>query len=277
VTTFRTARFGLLRCAACGTFRIDPPPLEADEDAAAFYTSYYDTPDGRPPGQPTTGRRRSRFWAVAEAVPKLTEPGRVALDLGCGDGGLCAEWLASGWPRVVGVDASATRLERARCLVSGATFHPAPVEAVPEPPGSVDLVAMDNVIEHLPTPVATLRSVRPLLAPDGRIVVITPNMESGHFRLLGKRWTPELAPHTHVFLFTEASLRQSLLQAGFSVDHSGSFHLPFHPRRAWQDDWRSGRLRGVVWRAMQEAGGVYGRLRGAGPMIYAVGRVPSAG
>ena len=33
-----------------------------------------------------------------------------------------------------------------------------------------------------------------------------------------------------------------------------------------------GDVKGAVWRAMQEMGGVYGRLIGAGPMLYAVAR-----
>lgn len=110
------------------------------------------------------------------------------------------------------------------------------------------------------------------LHPGGRLVLITPNMESGHFRLLGMRWTPELAPHAHVFLFTGAALSGLLERCGLVVEVSGSFHLPVCPLGVLTRRLFRGDVKGASWRAMQEAGGIYGRLINSGPMIYAVGR-----
>jgi SAM-dependent methyltransferase len=221
-------------------------------------------------------RRTSRYWRVVDEVPSLREAGESAADIGCGEGTLCAELRAAGWRSVTGVDASRARVARARRRHPDITFHDSPLEEVDIPAGSLDLIVLDNVIEHLVDPLDAVRRLRTLLAAGGRLVLITPNMESGHFRLLGRRWTPELAPHTHIFLFTHAAMRRMLVAAGYVVENQGDFHLPLYTPREWVRRVAGGDVKGALWRAMQEAGGVYGRLVGAGPMLYAVARPAAA-
>jgi len=114
--------------------------------------------------------------------------------------------------------------------------------------------------------------LRGYLHPEGRLVLITPNMDSGHFRLLGRFWTPELAPHVHIFLFTGTAMRRLLAAAGFAADAVGSFHMPAACWRSLLNDVRSRAPRRALWHALQQAGDAYGRLIGAGPMLYAVAR-----
>ena len=269
---FRTSRFGLIQCLRCGCYRIDPPPVKTSEQAESFYTQYYlgaarDTTRG------TT--KSSRFWRVAERVPPLQVPGQAALDFGCGEGILCAELKASGWKSVVGFDVSQSRIARAR------QSHPE-IDFIEQGQGqsglrccSFDLVVMDNVVEHLLLPLETLAELKGCIRPGGRIVVITPNMESGCFRLLGRRWTPELAPHAHVFLFTPRALRSLAQRAGFVVDQVGHFHTGWLDLRDWIERLRSG-VKRTSWCALQEAGKAYSWLVDAGPMLYAVCRHGSA-
>ena len=263
--------FGLIRCGSCGTFRIDPPPLAKAEDASTFYTDYYANVRHHPEvDTASTPARGSRFWAVVRNVPELAPAGDRVADIGCGDGGLCAELKAHGWKSVVGTDVSRARISRARERYPDAEFFS---EALPDtsvPRHSFDLMVMDNVVEHLVDPVEMLAQLRIFLKPGGKFVVITPNMECGHFRLLGRRWTPELAPHAHVYLFTPASLRQLLVDSGYRVETVGNFHLPAYSLRAWVRRLLSGDVKGALWRAGQETGGLYGRMIGSGPMLYAV-------
>jgi 2-polyprenyl-3-methyl-5-hydroxy-6-metoxy-1,4-benzoquinol methylase len=273
---FRTPRFGLVRCIGCGCYRIDPPPLESEEQSSDFYTEYYAGRTGEGEAE-SLETRLSRYWGVVRQVAALSHVGQTAVDIGCGDGRLCAELRAAGWPDVTGLDVSSTRIARARHLYPEIRFEDRPLEATDIARGSVDLAVMDNVIEHLPDPRRTVGGIRGYLSGSGRLVLITPNMESGHFSLLGRRWTPELAPHAHIFLFTADSLRELLQQAGYEVEAVGSFHLSFYPLGAWLSRLASGDVRGSVWRAVQEMGGLYGRLKGAGEMLYAVARAAPGG
>jgi GT2 family glycosyltransferase/SAM-dependent methyltransferase len=270
-TRYRGRTFRLLRCASCGCYRIDPPPITRDEESADFYTAYYD--DGRSPraaALPLDGHRTSRFWRVVEQIPALAGPGRCVIDFGSGDGRLCHELLASGWTDVVGIEVSRVRAARARARYPGIRFYDRPLRDTDLRPHAAELCVMDNVIEHLSDPAAAVADLRGYLEPSGSLVVITPNMESGHFRLLGRRWTPELAPHAHIFLFTRASLTRLLHEAGFTVRASGTFHDDPYPLGRWWARLASGDAKGAAWRAHQELGALYGRLIGAGPMVFAV-------
>jgi SAM-dependent methyltransferase len=274
VEQFRTRTFGLVRCTLCGCYRIDPPPIGHDGDAASFYSHYYERQKTSPPTTQSVGRS-SRFWEVVRQEPSLEESGERVADVGCGEGDLCHELRAAGWPAVIGLDVSRTRIERARRRYPQGQFYDRPIEETGIAAASLDLIIMDNVVEHLPDPAGTLRTLKQYLKPGGRIVLITPNMQSGHFRLLGRRWTPELAPHAHIYLFTPPSMGTLLSNTGFTADRVGNFHLPAYSFSALASRLLSADVKGAVWRAVQELGGVYGRLTGSGPMLYAVAR-PSA-
>ena len=270
--TFRTPRFGLIQCGSCGCYRTDPPPLQDDCQAVDFYTEYY--AQGEEvlgcSSTPSVVGRVSRFWRVAEQAPEVREIGRLAVDIGCGDGRLCAELQSAAWPEVVGLEVSRSRIAKARRLYPGIRFCDRPIGEAGLVPDSVDLMVMDNVIEHLPGPAPMLSQLREYLAPHGALVVITPNMQSGNFRLLGRRWTQELAPHAHIFLFSPRSLRRLLSVAGYRIKEMGSFVTPLAPWEEWTRELVRGRVKDVVWRAMQSLGDQYGRLIGAGAMLYAV-------
>ncbi len=269
---FRTSRIGLVRCPSCGVYRIDPPPIMQQEEVGDFYTNYYAMPVETTSKFPKTIQRKSRFWRVVDRVPELAEVKQAVVDIGCGEGTLCSELHLAGWTNVIGVDVSSSRIARARQTYPHLQFYDRPLHKTAVPLGTVDLLIMDNVIEHLIEPGQMLRQLQLYLKPNGRIVIITPNMSSGHFRLLGRRWTPELAPHAHIFLFTQASLRHLLEEKDFLVESTGSFHLPPYPLREWIAHIARGDIKEAVWRAVQEMGGLYGRLLDSGPMLYAIAR-----
>ena len=271
---WRAPKFGLLRCTACGCYRIDPVPLAADSDSERFYTEYYSHLElDTKPVDCRTVSRSSNFWRVVEKVPALEQIGGAAADIGCGDGHLCAELRAAGWPTVMGFEMSKTRIERAISHYPGIQFHARPIGDSGVAPRSLDLIVLDSLIEHLPDPAGMLREVRRFLRPKGRLVLLSPNMESGHFRFLGRRWTGMLAPHVHIFLFTGQTLAALLSYTGYSVTAVGSFHARPYTPLEYTRRLASGDIKGTLWRAHQELGGLYGRLLGAGPMLYAVASV----
>lgn len=267
---FRTKRLGLVRCGACGCYRIDPRPLQQEESAADYYSAYYAEMEQQNGGEPLE-RRQSRFWRVVDQVPELAQPGGRAADIGCGNGRLCAELSRAGWHDVTGIEVARSRLFAARRSYPHLNFHGS-VEEARVAPATLELLVLDNVVEHLLEPRVDLLKWRDLLRVDGRVVIITPNMVSGHFRLLGRRWTPELAPHHHIFLFTPGALRGLVERAGMRVETSGTFHVPAFSLAAWLHLVGRLQLKEVVWRGGQELGAFYGRLLGAGPMLYVVAR-----
>jgi SAM-dependent methyltransferase len=267
-------RFAVLKCSNCGVHRIDPVPLQSSEESESFYTKYYrKVGTGVRPIQTPSKSRLAGFWRVADKYEPLYQVGRRVVDIGCGDGHLCAELSGQGWPSVVGVDISKTRVARARELYPNLTFFDTPLAKVCEKQ-SLDLIVMEALIEHLLRPMETMREYYEFLAPGGRIVLTTPNMDSGEFRFLGKRWTSMLAPHAHIFLFSPASIRRLLSEAGFNVEAVGNYHTPLYRPIDYVKRMARGDLKGTLWRAHQDLGVVYGRMIGSSSMLFAVGRKP---
>ena len=104
------------------------------------------------------------------------EPGSVVLDLGCGAGTdlLIAAQMAGSSGRVVGVDMTATMLERARQSATelgldNVQLHEALIEALPLDDGSVDVVISNGVIDLVPDKDAVLDEIDRVLRPGGRL------------------------------------------------------------------------------------------------------------
>jgi hypothetical protein len=86
-----------------------------------------------------------------------------------------------------------------------------------------DVVTLVDVVEHVADPVALLRTARAHVAPDGAVLVVTPDIASVAARALGKRWWHlRLA---HVGYFDRATLTDALTRAGLV------------PVRWWRPGW----------------------------------------
>ena len=115
-----------------------------------------------------------QHWALDETSLKPLE-GKIALDVGCG-AGLLAEPLARLGAKVTAVDAAPELIEAARAHAAGQgleiDYRTAEVEQVE---GQFDLVTSMEVIEHVADPAAFLKALAARLAPDGLLILSTPN------------------------------------------------------------------------------------------------------
>ncbi len=101
--------------------------------------------------------------------------GKTALDVGCG-AGLLAEPLARLGAKVTAVDAAPELIEVAKAHAAGQGFdidyRAVGVEAVE---GHFDLITAMEVIEHVADPQAFVDDLAARLAPDGLLILSTPN------------------------------------------------------------------------------------------------------
>lgn len=115
-----------------------------------------------------------QHWALDETSLKPLE-GKSALDVGCG-AGLLAEPLARLGAKVTAVDAAPELIEAARAHAAGQgleiDYRPAAVEQIE---GQFDLITAMEVIEHVADPAAFLGAIAARLAPDGLLILSTPN------------------------------------------------------------------------------------------------------
>lgn len=139
-------------------------------------------------------------------------PGRL-LDVGCGMGEFAAGMAQLGWD-AHGIDFDAAAIAVAG-RHAGVTVGVGSLIDQHYPAESFDAITMSNVIEHVPDPVETFAECYRVLRPGGRLVMITPNIQSTGHRLFGADWRGLEVPR-HLYLFTAGALRRCARGAGFT-------------------------------------------------------------
>jgi SAM-dependent methyltransferase len=135
-------------------------------------------------------------------------------EIGFGPGALLRRFLEDG-AEVSGADPD--QLEVAideRVRTEGRLWHKG-VETLDPANHQVDLVYGIHVIEHVDNVAATLRVAHSLLAPGGRLALVTPAGDSLGPRWFGAGWWL-LEDPTHVRFFSTDSIRRACEQAGFA-------------------------------------------------------------
>jgi SAM-dependent methyltransferase len=204
----------------CGLVWLDPVPLE--EDVLELYRNYYTHQEPRPAQDFFRKNLRRAYNVLLRLTPLWRErqrlrlmylgdvaPGRL-LEIGCGDGTRLAQLRARGW-QVQGqeIDPQAAVQARAR----GLPIHLGKLETANFPDSGFDAVIMNHVIEHVHDPVALLKESRRVLKPGGKLITVTPNIESfGHLRF-GPAWRG-LEPPRHFQIFSPRTLSAVAARAG---------------------------------------------------------------
>ncbi len=148
--------------------------------------------------------------------------GKAALDIGCGAGLVC-EPLARLGAAVTGVDAAAENVAAAAAHAEGMGLDIRYMagEVAGLDIGTFDLVTSVEVIEHVADKPAFLRDVAARLAPDGLLVMSTPNRTAASRVLLvgaaeAVGYVPKGTHHWSDFI-TPDELEALLADAGLAV------------------------------------------------------------
>jgi len=156
-----------------------------------------------------------RYHAILGRLEQLRSVGRL-LDVGCGTGHFLAVAEARGW-QAVGLEVSESALDFLKRVRAegGFKFSVVKGDLVQSgfSPESFDAVALFEVIEHLPDPLASLKEIYRLLAGGGIVYMTTPNFDSLSRYLLGCRWRAIV--EEHLVLFNVRTLRACLEAVGF--------------------------------------------------------------
>lgn len=125
--------------------------------------------------QPATGLLRIYETEVVRTHLRAT--GR-ALDLGCGDGTLATVLLDRAGPADwCGADVEPREVKMAGSVGLHGGLYAASAEALPERPGSRDLVFSNSALEHMQKLDRVLAEVAQVLAPGGRFVFTVPSAD----------------------------------------------------------------------------------------------------
>ncbi|MDR1248418.1 MAG: class I SAM-dependent methyltransferase [Treponema sp.] len=212
--------FAYVRCKQCGLAQINPQPEQAEvirryrEGSGAAYLSYELANEAAFLRLQEKALEDAGFGELETALKqgRAGEPPRV-LDAGCATGALLEKLRDRGWA-CAGVEISPSA-EYAR-QERGLDVRNTSLEEGRFPGASFDLVLASHLIEHLNDPAAFVREVRRVLAPGGRFLVTTPNIDGFQARLFRSRWRSAI--FDHLYLFSVKTLSALLRQSGFAVE-----------------------------------------------------------
>jgi SAM-dependent methyltransferase len=216
------------RCEACETLVAVRRPLgditkvQADEQGL-YGRDYWFGHQEQDVGLPNIESRaksdlseRDLHWLATVLKYKL--PPATVQELGSAHGGFVALLRWAGYD-ATGLELSPWIVEYAR-KTFGVPMLLGPLEAQPIEPLSLDVLALMDVMEHLPDPVATMGHGLKLLKPDGVAIVQTPAYPQGvSYQQLVERDDYFLnhmrgKHEEHLFLFSRRSARELFTRLG---------------------------------------------------------------
>ncbi len=136
------------------------------------------------------------------------------LDVGCGNGKFLRLMKDLGWD-VTGIEPDSKAADIAREQVGGNVIV-STLEKAYFPDQSFDAITMSHVIEHVHNPRSLIKECYRILKSNGKIVIITPNVESLGHRIFKDYWV-SLEPPRHLQLFSLKSLEKLLLISNFNL------------------------------------------------------------
>lgn len=213
-------------CSACGTLvsqqsLADEQLLVQDDDTDFYGKKYWLGHQQQDLGFPDIYARarndlteRNLHWL--KAVLKYRLPPAKVLELGCSQGSFVALMRQTGYD-ASGVEMSPWVVEFGQ-KTFGVPISVGPVETLEIVPGSLDVIALMDVLEHLPDPTATMAHCLKLLKPDGLLLIQTPQFKKEmNYKVLVETqgaFLEQLKADEHLYLFSEHSATRLFQQLG---------------------------------------------------------------
>jgi len=209
----------LVRCARCELVYVTPRRDERALLEEVYGPEYWRSPAAKDRGYSDYVADEALYLRTFRArwrrlAPHLPRAGR-ALDVGCAAGFSMLALAERGFD-VHGIEPSDAIRAVAVARFGAERVHGGTLRDAPFAPGSFDVISLWDVLEHVCDPLDALSRARLLLAPEGRLVLETQDVEAIAARVLGRRWT-HFKHDEHLVHFSPATLRQALERSGLEL------------------------------------------------------------
>ena len=150
------------------------------------------------------------------------------LDFGCGDGTILRELPGKTKTGIEINPACVSVIEQQNKDASVPISVVNDISKVPD--GSVDVAISNHALEHVPAPIDALSEIKRVLAPSGKLVIVTPFDD---WRApLHDSWTPEDADR-HLHTWSPRNLGNLASEAGLSVETVRLVTSKWSPKIFW--------------------------------------------
>ncbi len=202
----RRGKYGVVRCGECGLIFINP------RDDHAEILGQYSSDVSSPISYYQKSARVDSliFDKRLSWTERFISPGSL-LDIGCNVGTFMDVARRRGWEASgVEVNGNACELSRQKGhRVYQGTFDRDLISSFEKK--EFDLVCLNDVIEHFPNPLDSMKLVAPLVRRGGYLTINTPNIDNVVARIF------QLKPKEHVFYFNKSTATRILTEAGFEI------------------------------------------------------------
>lgn len=205
--------FSLVDCDSCGFRFTNPRPNQT------AIGRYYESPDYISHNNASEGLldslyRIARQWALTKKlrlIRGICSHGSV-LDFGCGTGSFLDHLRDNGY-LIKGVEPSDVARKAAAPQTRAEVVER--LEHI-DPASRFDVITLWHVLEHVPDPITTLRSLSHVLSPNGHLVLAVPNRSSWDADHYGPHWAAWDAPR-HLSHFRTVDIAALSHSVGLSV------------------------------------------------------------
>lgn len=168
-----------------------------------------------------------RIYQTRYFAPFCNEK-HVLLDFGCGDGTMLRHLPAL---KRIGIEVNEACIER---IEAENVKLEIPIEVYSSlgevPADSIDVAISNHALEHVPSPLFTLRHILRVLKPGATFVLVTPFDDWRNHA--NKTWKPGNKDH-HLFTWTPANIGNLLVEAGFIIDMISLSRFAWSPKLFW--------------------------------------------
>lgn len=217
--------WNLVRCENCGLLFLDPQP--GWEELSAHYPKEYHAYLRKDSKMTSILRGFGLRNRVKSVIRKASTQKGTLLDVGCATGDFLFAFQAlSGWD-VTGQEIVPEAAAAARA--KGLTIIEKNLEDANLSDGSLDVITLWDVLEHMPNPAGTLQICYALLKPGGMLVLKCPDPAGREASMFRESWIGYEAPQ-HLFGFPKPVLLNKLKETGFGptqTGQTGSDYLAF--------------------------------------------------
>jgi len=214
--------YKLVRCQSCDMVWDPYPP----ENLESVYTKNYFVNENPKGGYANYFEgmdiNKRTFYERIKRINSKVEKGRM-LDVGSALGDSLMEAKKLGWKDVYGVELSEYAAKESQKL--GLKVKTGDLISAKYPPNYFDAITLQDVIEHVGSPIRDIKEIYRVLKPGGIVFIVTPDIGGWWAKILGSLWY-HYKPAEHIMYFSQKSLKKLLKDYKFkNVESRRTYHI----------------------------------------------------